>query len=284
MRRLLAVLCWLALISHAFADDFDLGPLRGSNPFVPAAPVYTNWSGFYIGGQAGYGNAHMDFSGASKSLVQTMLQQLALENQQHVSEWVVLGKSDNQGSTYGGFFGYNGQWDNLVLGFDVNFSRSHFFADAPSVPLARVTSAGGNAYFVQTVANASMRVDDFATARGRVGYVMNNFMPYGTFGFAVGQADLSRTVTVSGFQNPPVPFDPAQCGNAANPTCVPFSFTSGETKRNAFIFGYALGAGMDVLVLPNIFLRAEYEYVGFGSVAGMKASINNGRVGIGYKF
>ena len=35
---------------------------------------------------------------------------------------------------------------------------------------------------------------------------------------------------------------------------------------------------------PNVFLRAEWEYIGFVPVAGIRANINTGRVGIGVKF
>jgi len=45
-----------------------------------------------------------------------------------------------------------------------------------------------------------------------------------------------------------------------------------------------VGGGLDYLVLPNVFLRGEYEYVSFAGVSGTKASINTARVGAGYRF
>ena len=41
---------------------------------------------------------------------------------------------------------------------------------------------------------------------------------------------------------------------------------------------------MDVAILPNVFLRGEWEYVGFAQVGGIRTNINTGRVGIGVKF
>ena len=41
---------------------------------------------------------------------------------------------------------------------------------------------------------------------------------------------------------------------------------------------------MDVALLPNVFLRGEWEYVGFAQVNGIRSSINTGRVGIGMRF
>jgi len=36
-------------------------------------------------------------------------------------------------------------------------------------------------------------------------------------------------------------------------------------------------------VLPNVFLRGEYEYVSFAGVSGTKASINTARVAAGFE-
>ena len=57
-------------------------------------------------------------------------------------------------------------------------------------------------------------------------------------------------------------------------TCVPFSFSSSQSKQNTWIYGWAAGLGVDFLILPNLFLRAEYEYVAFTTIDGIKAGIN----------
>ena len=49
---------------------------------------------------------------------------------------------------------------------------------------------------------------------------------------------------------------------------MPFSFTNSETKNGAIAFGWALGGGIDVMVMPNAFLRAEYEFVKFAPISG----------------
>jgi outer membrane immunogenic protein len=41
---------------------------------------------------------------------------------------------------------------------------------------------------------------------------------------------------------------------------------------------------VDVAVLPNVFLRAEWEYVAFAPVDGIRATLNTGRVGAGLRF
>jgi hypothetical protein len=79
MRRLLVALGLVGLISQASAGEFELPTLRGTSPFIPAPQTHTLWSGFYAGGQVGYGSTHFDFSDATKSLVEYMLRQLSRE-------------------------------------------------------------------------------------------------------------------------------------------------------------------------------------------------------------
>ena len=57
MRRLLAALGLIGLISPAFAADYELPALRGSQMFVPAYPTYFSWQGFYAGGQVSFTSA-----------------------------------------------------------------------------------------------------------------------------------------------------------------------------------------------------------------------------------
>ena len=86
MRRWSVALILFGLTSSAAANEFDMPTLRGSSPFVPQSPQYTRWSGFYVGGQAGYGMAQMDYSGATGSLIAFMLRELALENESQPSQ------------------------------------------------------------------------------------------------------------------------------------------------------------------------------------------------------
>ena len=128
-----------------------------------------------------------------------------------------------------------------------------------------------------------MKIHDWGSARFRAGWAVDNLMPYATVGLAFGPPDITRSATATGEENPPDP--PQTCAtDVTPPICVPFTFTKGEEKRNAWLFGWTVGGGLDYLVLPNVFLRAEYEYVSFAGVAGTKASINTARVGAGYRF
>ncbi len=282
MRCLVLALAFIGTIAGAFAADYDRPVLREASRFVPGTPAYPRWEGFYGGGQLGYGIAHIDFSQATKSLIAYSLRVTALEAEVQPSEWEVLGKSDTHVSSIGGFVGYNSQWDDVILGLELNYSRSAFSAIASNTPISRRTSAGGNTYDVTVTGAASMNVTDFGTVRGRAGWIMGDFMPYAMAGVAVGRADVARSATVSGQENPTVP--PAVCDGTATPPCTPFSYTQSDAKNGAFIYGAMLGAGVDISVLPNVFLRGEIEYVAFMPINGIAATVGTARLGVGVKF
>jgi opacity protein-like surface antigen len=65
---------------------------------------------------------------------------------------------------------------------------------------------------------------------------------------------------------------------------MPFAYPISGGKNGEWIWGFTVGAGLDVLLTQNIFLRAEYEYVQFTPVAGVLININSARAGLGFKF
>ena len=63
-----------------------------------------------------------------------------------------------------------------------------------------------------------------------------------------------------------------------------FTGSASDAKDNAFAGGFVAGLGMDVLLMPNVFLRGEWEYVAFGTIGGVRTSINVARAGLGLRF
>ena len=57
-----------------------------------------------------------------------------------------------------------------------------------------------------------------------------------------------------------------------------------ESRDNAYTLGIVGGLGMDVAILPNVFVRGEWEYVYFTPVKGITSSVNTARVGLGIRF
>lgn len=282
MRRWFAALCLVGLASQATAGEFELPTLRGTSPFVPAAPKVMRWAGFYVGGQVGGGSANMNFAGATEGLIAHLLRETALENEQRPSEWDVLGKASTGGSFGGGFVGFNSQWEDAVLSLELHYNKSRFFANAPVDPITRVTSAGGNSYLLTIDGSASMRITDFGSARARFGWAVANVVPYATLGFAFGRADITRSANVFGVENPPAGYPVTPCSTA--PNCTEFNFTESEIKKGAWMYGWAFGGGIDMMIMPRFFVRAEYEYLRFTKVEGIQAWLHTGRLGLGMKF
>lgn len=147
--------------SVAVAQSADL-PARAPAYQAPAA-VY-NWSGFYIGANAGYGTA-----GASAS-----------------SGGVTVEGGDLKGPFAGGQIGYNFQSGMFVFGIEV---------DGQWADINESYSAFGLTF--------TDSIDYFWTARGRLGVAVQNILFYGTGGYAHGGLKSSvtdgfTTVSVSG--------------------------------------------------------------------------------------
>ena len=58
-----------------------------------------------------------------------------------------------------------------------------------------------------------------------------------------------------------------------------------EAKNAHFIYGWSAGLGVDVMVMPNFFVRGEFEYVRLHRGPGHQgADLGTARVGAGVKF
>jgi outer membrane immunogenic protein len=279
MRRVIYALLAFAFAPSAFADD--LSWLTGAQP---AAPMNVNgWAGVYIGGQVSYSNAGGDFSNTTQAPLAYSLRELTLEAEQQPSSWPVLGQANHSATGFGGFAGYNTQFERLVLGVEANYDQANLSLIAPNTPISRQTSAGGNTYDVTITGSGSVTDLNFGTLRARAGWALGNFLPYGFAGLAVGHANVNISATVSGIENPqnqPCTPSPAP----ATPVCVPFSFTGTAGKNGEWMYGFTFGGGLDVALTRNVFLRAEYEYVQFAPIANLVVDVNTVRGGLGIKF
>ena len=64
---------------------------------------------------------------------------------------------------------------------------------------------------------------------------------------------------------------------------IPFDMSLSEQKAT-YAIGYAAGAGVDIALMPNVFLRGEFEWLQFSNLPDVKANIATGRVAAGLKF
>jgi outer membrane immunogenic protein len=273
---LLAALFLIAGLDRAAAaDPASLPPiLRGSTVEEVSSPSYARWDGFYVGGHVSYLSGGADFSNATQPLVSYILRNTTVDNVLGVSSWNQLGKQDSSGNGFGVFFGYNTQWDDVVLGLDVTYVKASLNM-ASSDSMSRWAISNGIRYDATVDASASFSLKDYASLRARAGYVMNHFLPYLTGGFVVGRADIFKSATVTETERD------TNNGNALVGSIGPITATDAGTK---FVYGYSAGAGIDVALMPNVFARAEYEYVQFFGLGGLKPYISTARAGLAARF
>lgn len=275
MRRLLLAAAMLGTVSTAHAADMpDLPVLRGG--FTDGlSKSSVNWEGSYIGAQGGYGSSDENFNGSTSNMMAALLADTLIESSMGVSSWNLgLGKVSQRSSGYGAFVGYNGQWDDAVLGLEISYLHGTFGGTA-SASERRVSPSAlsdGNFHDVTATSTSSISISDMATFRGRAGYAWGCFLPYMFGGLALGNADIVRTANVQDRVST------TQLG-----TYTPLEpLTSTDAQHNHLIYGYTAGVGVDVNLVGGLFVRAEYEYIRFTSQ--VDTSINTVRAGLGYKF
>jgi outer membrane immunogenic protein len=251
--------------------------LAASGFAAAAGTPVLSWTGFYAGGNLGYG---LGQSNSDTNLTGLGVGRFAFAHSDPLNLDGVLG---------GAQIGYNWQVSpNWVYGLEADFqgsgiSATQTYSDAYSGSggLLGVTATGtGNTSY-----DAS--ISWFSTARGRVGYALNRLLIYGTGGLAYGEVRVGGTLMDSGTTL-------ILCG----PSCTPTPFSgSGSFNASSVNVGWTLGAGVEGALVDRWTWKAEYLYVDLGSLnlsaAGPTPSTVNVhahfadnilRVGFNYKF
>lgn len=127
----------------------------------------TDWTGFYVGGNAGVafldGDARVSLGAVSTNI-----------------------DLNDTGFTFGGQAGYNWQIDGIVFGIEGDFN----YLD--------VDESGALAVVGATTSAFELDSDWFATLRGRVGMTMDQSLIYGTAGVAFMDSELRVSVVPAG--------------------------------------------------------------------------------------
>jgi outer membrane immunogenic protein len=278
MRRFFLAAAMFAVATGAHAADMP-DFLRGTLPASP--PVTVNWQGFYVGGQAGYGSSDENFNGSTNNMIGALVANNVIQ-QMGVAQWNLnLGKESQRSSGFGGFTGYNWQWDDVVLGLEASYLHGSFggSSSASEGPLVGGPLSDSFYHAVGASSTSSIAISDMATFRGRAAYAYGSFLPYLFGGFALGNADISQSVKVTD-QYSPTLFGTSDCSSPTTVCTRPL--TSTNAQHNHLIVGYTGGLGMDVNLVGGLFFRAEWEYIRFAT--SVDTSINTVRAGLGYKF
>jgi outer membrane immunogenic protein len=214
-----------ALSAHAA----DLSAMYKAPPMA-VAPAY-NWTGFYIGGNVGYGWGKGDVDvvpGPSAATFINLLPQTFA--------------TDPKGVIGGGQFGYNWQTGSWVWGVEFDYQGSDMKGTATESPIIQnngtpFPGVGNNIAITE-------KLTSFGTLRGRLGttFLDPRLLLFASGGFAFGQ--------VNGTAN--TDFRPAGTEQ------YPASFSSTRT-------GWAAGGGAAWAFAGNWSARVEYLHLDLGS-------------------
>jgi outer membrane immunogenic protein len=289
IRRLISGIAVAGFAQTALAADPGYSP----EFFNPGPALYFNWSGFYFGASGGGGLADAEFGNGALALLSSTLVTTPLATAlQLPSGALSLAPDSSTFWTAGGFVGYNTQWESAILGLEANYHHTSLDASAfSSVPTFAIGGSANIAFYnVDASLSSRIRLNDYATIRGRAGWALGNFLPYASLGLAIGRADVTNTARVrfTGVDNG---------GNVVANVDVPIS----QVHKDKFALGYAIGLGVDWMVTGGLFVRAEYEFVEFANFGDNSETLNGNlipaiefvqrnltmntvRVGLGYKF
>jgi outer membrane immunogenic protein len=273
----LALACALAMLAiggKAQAADYLRGAYSGETE--PRAAAGPDWGGVYGGVHAGISSGQTDPRPFSPPLARAAIPNTVITDT--VASLINFKETNKLGTSYGAFAGINWLWDDVVLGLEVDYTRSSIKSNSTSSGSATLKPTGTtDEYDITTNAVARARLSDWGTLRGRVGWAAGMFMPYLTAGVAFGNVD-GRANMNGTWARYDVSTPPAR-------TFVSSGTFSGAVGRRGITYGGAMGAGVDMQIVPNTFLRAEWQYIQFAS-GGQRpnVSINTARIAGGVKF
>jgi outer membrane immunogenic protein len=219
----------------AYAADLPLAP-QYQAPIVPAVPVY-NWTGIYIGANGGYG--------FGQSTPMSLYSDSFSAFNFNTNGWM-------GGLTAGAQI----QSGHTVMGFEADI-------DWTNISGSSTGPVSFNGFQVGT-ATLATNLSSISTIRTRVGYAADNWLFYGTAGFAI----TNQTSTLTG----PVGFI-CGTGGAGSPPC---------TSPTDLHLGLAAGAGVEYGITPNLSAKGEWLWVGAG--AGNTLRENILRAGLNWRF
>lgn len=139
--------------------------------------AYSDWSGFYIGVNGGYGWAQDDHQNLTSGggYFSDFVTGPAFPNTQRISP---------SGAVYGGQFGYNWQAANWVFGLEGQFDGADLKRTDDSIYFPGVTALRA-------------KIDAFGTITGRIGYAFGNVLPYIRGGYVAARFNTTDFDTMN---------------------------------------------------------------------------------------
>lgn len=237
MKRISVAVGVLA-ISVISASAADLAPAPYTK--APAAAEAYNWTGFYVGGNEGYGWGSGNITGT------TVAPGIFIPADAAAISTAASPRLHADGITGGGQAGYNWQTGAAVFGVEADMNVFHLRGTTSGTYPFPSTLPGGaigppTLFFSST---SSVSTDWLFTGRGRIGWANDNWLLYATGGVAVTNANVNQSITV----------------------LAPFVF---NTSASSTRIGWTVGAGFEYAMARNWSVKGEYLYVDFGSLSGV---------------
>ena len=279
----IAMASTLALPQAATGADY----LRGSQIEQPVEPPPLfgggrfDWSGFYAGGGAGISETKFKPDTGLRDLANFAFRDSRLGAEVDFGATVGnLPEKRDSGTQFFGIAGYNYLFDDVVIGFEADYTRSGHAYQSRIDPVSRRTMTSDGVVYDWTIRpDQRAKLDDYATLRLRMGWAYGRIMPVATIGGAVGRFNTSSTIDA----NTLIVFNAGQV-NEVRAQAAGFPLTLSNRKKNTYSFGLSAGAGVDWALTDNLFLRAEYQIVRFAEIEGTTVTVNTGRVAAALKF
>jgi len=216
MKKILGVVGVASVIAGpALAADL---PVKAPAYKAPAvAPVFS-WTGWYIGANAGFGFGENTNTAAFSNY-----------------GFVVVGDPfpnlSPRGFIGGGQIGYDWQVTNWVFGVVADFQGADIKDSATVIAPDAIKSL-------------SEKLDFLGTVRGRLGWAVDNWLFYGSGGFAYGDVHTALSVT-----------ETFPGGEAA-------AASKSETRS-----GWAAGGGINYAITPNWIVGVDYIHYDLGNTS-----------------
>ncbi len=217
-------------------------------------PERPRWTGFYAGGSLGGGgqSGRTTIAGPFGSptiqtsttvvvsttpvLVTATVPGPTIVSPAAINPAAVPGRlsPDGSGAVGGAQFGFNYQIGAVVIGAETDLSATRLGGSQTTA-----ANPGGTRFTTKAENEVSM----LGTVRARAGFVLGDFLIYGSGGYAYGIVDQKGSIT---------PDNPAT--------------TSGATaSRSGLASGWALGGGVEYAILPGMTLRLDYTHYDLGN-------------------
>ncbi|RJF69912.1 outer membrane protein [Rhodopseudomonas palustris] len=224
-RLLLTGVAAVAFAVPAVAADLAPRPYKAPPPLV----VAYNWTGFYLGANAGYGwgtgDTNYDPLPNPVAFIDLAPTTLGLKP---------------KGALAGGQAGYNWQSGAFVGGLEADIQWSDIRADAIVTPIIANNLApfGAGSYLA-----TSEKIKWFGTVRGRAGFTATDtLLLYATGGLAYGEVEY-----------------------AANTSFLPIGTIQYPTSFSKTKVGWTVGAGAEWAFAPNWSAKLEYLHYDLGN-------------------